>query len=105
MSRPPRHLSPAARRLFADVVSRYELEAHHTALLIKSLEAYDRAEQARAEIGAGPLAVHSRFGELKPHPLLAVERDNRAQFGALMRQLGLDIEGPPPPSARTDDRR
>ena len=104
MSKPPRHLSRGARRLFAEIVSRYELEAHHTALLIKSLEAFDRAEQARTEIGAGPLAVLSRLGELKPHPLLAVERDNRAQFAGLMRQLGLDIEGPPPPSARNARR-
>ena len=98
-ARAPRHLSEPARRLYSEIVSSYELESHHLALLVKALEALDRADQARREIGAGPLMVTSRLGEPKCHPLLAVERDNRAQFGSLMRQLGLDIDGPPPPSS------
>lgn len=98
--RAPRHLSGPARRLYSEIVSSFELEGHHVAILVQSLEAFDRAEQARREIGDGPLMVTSRLGEPKCHPLLAVERDNRAQFGALLRSLGLDIEGPPPPSAR-----
>ena len=98
--RPPAHLSLTARRLFAAVMSTYVLEAHHVAVLTKALEAMDRADQARAEIAGGPLMVMSRLGEAKPHPLLAVERDARAQFGTLMKTLGLDVEGPPPPSSR-----
>ena len=98
--RAPRHLSAPARRLFADVVGTYVLEPHHVALLTKALEAFDRAEQARAEIGKGPLMVQSRLGELKPHPLIGVERDARAQFFVALRQLGLDIDGPPSPSTR-----
>jgi phage terminase small subunit len=86
--------------LFAAILETYELEPHSIAILTKALEALDRADQARREIGDGPLAVLSRLGELKPHPLLAVERDARAQFGTLMKHLGLDIEGPPPPSSR-----
>jgi P27 family predicted phage terminase small subunit len=98
--RAPAHLSVAARRLYAAIVSGYVLEPHHLSLLSKALEALDRADQARAEIGAGPLMVTSRLGEPKAHPLLAVERDARAQFATIMRGLGLDIEGPPPPSSR-----
>jgi P27 family predicted phage terminase small subunit len=100
MTRAPRHLSEPSRRLWAEITSQYVLEPHHLAILQRALEALDRADQARREIGDGPLAVLSRLGELKPHPLLAVERDNRAQFGQLLKQLGLDIEGPPPPSSR-----
>ena len=98
--RPPAHLSLAARRLYAAVMGSYVLEPHHVALLVKALETAARADQARAEIAAGPLMVMSRLGEAKPHPLLAVERDARAQFATIMRGLGLDIEGPPPPSSR-----
>jgi P27 family predicted phage terminase small subunit len=98
--RAPRHLSESSRKLYADVFRSYELEPHHLAILVKALEALDRADQAREEIGAGPLMVESRLGEPKPHPLLAVERDARGQFNQLMKALGLDIEGPPPPSAR-----
>lgn len=103
MTRPmraPRQLSTSSRRLFAEVISSYVLEPHHLAILTKALEALDRADQARSEIAAGPLMVQSRLGEPKAHPLLAVERDARAQFGSLMKQLGLDIDGPPPPSSR-----
>jgi hypothetical protein len=89
-----------ARRLFAAILETYELEPFHVAILVKSLEAFMRAEQARDEIGAGPLLVASRLGERRPHPLLAVERDARAAFLAGIKALGLDIEGPPPPSTR-----
>ena len=103
MTRPvraPAHLSEASRRLYAAITGDYLLEPHHIEILTKALEARDRADEARAEIGKGSLMVTSRLGEPKPHPLLAVERDARSQFGVLMRALGLDIEGPPPPSAR-----
>jgi phage terminase small subunit len=98
--RAPEHLSDYARRLYGQITKAYELEPHHLAVLTKALEALDRADQARVEIGAGALAIKTRLGEAKPHPLLAVERDARAQFGTLMKLLGLDIEGPPPPSNR-----
>ena len=98
--RAPSHLSLESRRLYASVLGDYVLEPHHIEILTKALEARDRADQARSEIGGAPLLVTSRLGEVKVHPLLAVERDARAQFGTLMKQLGLDIDGPPPPSAR-----
>jgi len=98
--RAPRHLSEPARRLFADITGTYVLEPHHVQLLIKALESFDRAEQARTEIGKGPLMVTSRLGEPKVHPLLTVERDARAQFFLGIKQLGLDIDGPPSPSTR-----
>lgn len=96
----PRHLSAAGRKLYLSITADYQLEAHHLAILTKALEALGRADQAREEIATGPLLVTSRLGEQRPHPLLAVERDARAQFGTLMKQLGLDIEGPPAPSTR-----
>ncbi len=95
--RAPRHLSPPARRLFADVLAIYVLEPHHVQVFTKSLEAFDRAEQARDVIDADGLMVTSRLGERKPHPLLSVERDSRAAFMAGVKQLGLDIE---PPTSR-----
>jgi glutathione S-transferase len=33
-----------------------------------------------------------RFGQPKPHPLLATERDARAQFLAALKALNLDLE-------------
>ena len=90
--RGPSHLSLPARRLFSEVLRLYELEPHDQAVLVKALEAWDRAEQSRQRVDTDGLTVKSRFGELKPHPLLSVERDSRAAFLAGMRQLGLDYE-------------
>ena len=98
--RAPRHLSPTSRRLFADVTSSYVLEPHHVAILTKALEAFDRAEQARALVDAEGLIVLSRLNESKAHPAIPIERDSRAQFFAGMRQLGLDVESPATPSPR-----
>ncbi len=85
----------------------YVLEAHHQAILTKALEAFDRAEQARAILASPPadptdpnappgggLVVRSRLGEHKAHPAIAIERDARAAFLTGIKQLGLDIEAP-----------
>ena len=95
---PPGHLSASARALYGQVMGAYLLEPHHRAILVKSLEALDRSAQARAEIGDGPLLVTSRLGDVKAHPLLAVERDNRSAFLAGIKQLGLDLDALPAPS-------
>src|SRR5688572_6720409 len=97
---PPRHLSLPARRLFASVVELYELEAHDLAIFVKSLEAWDRAEQARELVAAEGLLITSRLGERKAHPAVMIERDSRTAFLSGMRQLGLD-DAEPSPTART----
>jgi P27 family predicted phage terminase small subunit len=96
----PKHLSLPARRLFDGIHKLYELEAHDDAVLVKALEAWDRAEQARVVLATEGLTVTSRFGEVRVHPLVAVERDSRSAFLAAMRQLGLDYE-PTPAHKRT----
>lgn len=96
----PRHLSAAAKALYQDVAGDYQLEPHHLAILTKALEAFDRAEAARAVVERDGILTTSRLGEVKPHPAVAIERDSRTAFLAGVKQLGLDIEGPPPPSSR-----
>ena len=39
------------------------------------------------------MTMQDRWGQTKPHPLLATERDARAGFLAGMRALGLDVVG------------
>lgn len=88
----PSHLSLPARRLFDGILELYALEGHDRALLVKALEAWDRAEQARVLVTEEGLVILSRLGERKPHPAVAIERDSRAAYMAGMRQLGLDFE-------------
>lgn len=86
------HLSAEARRIFDSVVGDYDLEPWHVRVLIEALQSLDRAEQARRQLDSDGLTVDGRFGP-RPHPLLAVERDSRASFARLMKQLGLDVDG------------
>lgn len=102
--RAPAHLSTPAKRLFAAVHELYELEQHDDAILVKALEAWDRAEQARELVQVDGLVILTRLGERKAHPAVAIERDSRAAFLAGMRQLGLDYE-PVPNQARTANAR
>ena len=97
--RAPSHLSAAAKRLWRDILADYALEAHHLATLQKALEAHDRCESARMGLQRDGLTVEGRYGP-RPHPLVSVERDSRDAFLRGLRQLHLDLEGPPPPSAR-----
>ena len=96
--RVPAHLSKPAQALYRAVLSRYILEEHHVAIFVKSLEAFDRAEAARAVIERDGVLTTSRLGEVKPHPAVSIERDARRAFLAGIKQLGLDVE--PSPSHR-----
>lgn len=73
-------------------------------LLSAAAEARDRAELSRAAIEKDGQTIRDRFEQVKPHPLLAAERDARAQFIQAMRALNLDVEplrdGPGRPGGR-----
>lgn len=97
MSRPsrngaPAHLSAPARALYAAIVTDYQLEAWHLAILTRALDAMDTADAAETIVRAEGAVTDTRLGERKAHPAVAIARDARAQFGTLMKQLGLDID-------------
>ena len=106
LPKPPAHLSRESADWWRLVVSDFVLHAHHLKLLTLAAETWDRLTQARERIAKdGPFAVN-RFGELRPHPALAVERDARQGFCRILRELGLDLapdpdHSQPPPPART----
>jgi phage terminase small subunit len=95
----PAHLSAPARELWRAILKDYQLEPHHMATLQKALEAFDRAEQARDIIAREGLTVEGRYGS-RPNPCVSIERDSRAAFLQGLRQLHLDLEGPPPSARR-----
>ena len=86
----PTHLTAASKRLFGRIAGEYELQAQHVELLTLACEARDRAEQARKAIAKDGPYMSDRYGGLKAHPAIAVERDSRLAFGRLLRQLDLD---------------
>jgi hypothetical protein len=85
-----KHLSPQSRAWVAQVAADYALEPHHERLVLLAAEALDRAEQARQRIEADGAYVLDRWGQLKAHPAVAVERDSRTAYARLLRDLELD---------------
>lgn len=90
----PRHLSSESKRLYRRLVADYDLAAEPHALRVLALacEALDRAEEARVRVDAEGMTVPDRFGQLKPHPAVAIERDSAIRAARLFRELSLDAE-------------
>ena len=72
----------------------FELEAHHIRLLNLACEAYDAAQEARAVLQAEGKVFVDRFGQPKPRPEVAIQRDSAISFARLLRELDLDINVP-----------
>ena len=89
----PRHLTKEAKKIFKDLCAEYSIDdVAGLRILRVALEAFDRAQSARVTIDADGMTVKDKFGQVKPHPLLPVERDSRAAFLAGLKHLNLDLE-------------
>jgi len=82
-------LSEAATRLYASVMSDFELTDPEAAVLVEGLRSWDRAEEARKIVDSEGVTMRNRFGHPERHPAVIIERDSRRDFVAAMRQLGL----------------
>jgi phage terminase small subunit len=104
---PPKHLSRPSRAWWRRLMEEYLFEEHHLRLLEMALVAWDRANQARIMLErADSLTVPDRYGRhTRPHPAIKIERDSRADFARLLRQLDLDGEPEAPRTFRPPSRR
>lgn len=89
---PPEHLSDEAKDLFRSITLEHSLEPTGLKILQVALEAYDRAQAARKLIDREGMTFLDRFGQQKPHSLLATERDNRAAFLSGIKALDLGVD-------------
>jgi P27 family predicted phage terminase small subunit len=94
LKHPPKHLRPATKKWWREVNEEFELEPHHQRLLTLTAEAWDRTQQAREVLAAKGLTFNDRFGQPKPRPEVAIERDSRIAFARILRELALDVEVP-----------
>jgi phage terminase small subunit len=95
LPRPPQHLAPATRKWWSSVVAEFELQPHHLRLLTLACQAWDRGEQARAELEKLRTLVYvDEHKSWRPLPQVAIERDARIAFARLLRELGLDLAAP-----------
>jgi P27 family predicted phage terminase small subunit len=89
----PSHLSKEAKAVWKKLTKEYGIEdAGGLEILRAGLEAFDRAQSARAKIDKTGLMYFDRFKSPKPHPLIACERDARAAYLQALKQLCLDVE-------------
>ena len=86
----PAHLEPETRRWVRQILDEFDLESHHFRQLILTAQAWDRAEQARKMLLVDGLTTTDRYGCLKVHPAVAIERDSRTAFHRGIRELALD---------------
>jgi phage terminase small subunit len=96
--RAPQYLSKGSRAFWRHVIGVYEFEPHHVKLLTLLCEALDRGERARQAIASDGAYLPDRFGQLKAHPAVAVERHARIAAVRLTREL--DLDGSPEPDPR-----
>jgi phage terminase small subunit len=88
---PPEHLSPESKKVWTDIVGECDMDSAALVILRTLCDANDRRLEARASIEkAGSLFVKDRFGVVKSHPGLAVERDATLAMQRAYRLLGLD---------------
>jgi phage terminase small subunit len=87
------HLSPAARDWWLTTAQRWVLEDHHLRLLTLAAQAWDDAQEARAEIRRDGATVTMPSGAVRPHPAIRREHDARLTFGRLLAQLNLEDDG------------
>ena len=71
----------------------WQLDAHQPEVLRQACLCLDRIAAAERDILAAGALLPDRFGQLKPHPGIAVVRDYRGLFGRLVGQLGLTTSG------------
>jgi phage terminase small subunit len=90
--KPPNELSPEAGRLWRAILGDYTLDEAALMVLTATLQARDRAEQARQTLAAEGAIQADRFGQKKPHPALAIERDSTLAMMRGFRLLGFDQE-------------
>lgn len=107
----PAHLSEEARDWWDYIVAAFEIDASREILLRSALESFDAVKDAREKMADPSFSQHGRlvkdrFGQYKPHPLVAVETKYRAQMHDAFHKLNLDVEPlqsgpgrPPKPSS------
>ena len=87
---PPKHLSADSKAIWRAIVRDYEIDDAAERILVSTLEARDRREEARAEIAKSGAIFLDRFNQPKVSPWHAIERDQTLLMQRGFRLLGFD---------------
>lgn len=92
-ARPPKGLSAEAKRRWRAIQTEYRIaDSAGLQVLTTYAEAFDRMRSAQQRIDKDGATYVDRFGQVKAHPLLPVERDARAAMLNALKCLNLDLE-------------
>ena len=90
---PAATLSPEALTWRQHLLDEFEIaDSAGLLLLDTAMAAFDRMREAQRIVAAEGSMQKDRFGAVRAHPALAVERDSRAGMLAALRALRLDLE-------------
>jgi len=88
--RPPAGLSPVARRWWSRLQQGYGIDdGGGLAVLAEGAWSIHRAEAAKLTVEREGMTTTDRWGQVKPHPCVVIERDARAAALRALKQLGL----------------
>ena len=91
--KPPAGLSAQAREWWRQLAAEYDIADPAGKLMLQTaMEAHDRMRECQKANSRDGASVKDRWGQIKPHPLLPAERDNRAAMLAALKALNLDME-------------
>ena len=91
--KPPVHFTSETKKIWWELLGEYTIDDTAGLHILRvALEAFDRAQAARATIDKDGMTIKDKFDQTKPHPLLPIERDSRAAFLAGLKALNLDLE-------------
>jgi P27 family predicted phage terminase small subunit len=87
----PDHLGETEAALFRRLVQEFAIDdSGSISLLTVACEAHQRMREAREEVAEhGGTTFKDRFGQLRQHPAVAIERDARNDYLRAMRVLNL----------------
>jgi phage terminase small subunit len=90
LTSPPPHLEAPEALLFRQLVREFRIDdGGSVSLLTVAMEAHQRARRARERIDREGEVINDRFGCLKAHPCIAIERDARDAYMRALRLLNL----------------
>ena len=89
----PVPLTGERKRLWDDVRSRFVLEPASENILRNACEALERAAQAAEQVTKDGQVFRDRFGAIRAHPAVAIERDFRGLAARQLEKLAARMEG------------
>ena len=90
----PSHLSAESRRIWREIESEWDLDAHSRTILTVALEAFDEMRLARDLVAKYGQVLKSQSGFARVNPAVTALKVARAQFLHAWKMLNLGVEPP-----------